>query len=94
MSEQRRQEQAAAGTREEPHYDEYLDARGLDCPLPVLKAKLALNRMPPGSLLRVDTTDLHARIDFEAYCARSGHELLCISEANPETRIFIKRAAA
>ena len=83
-----------AGADDELRCDEHLDAKGLDCPLPVLKAKLALNRMSPGALLRVDVTDPHARVDFEAYCARSGHQLLYISERHPETRIFIKRVAA
>ncbi len=83
-----------AGAGPEPCYDEYLDVKGLDCPLPVLKARQVLNRLSPGSLLRVDATDPHARVDFEAYCARSGHELLHISNLPEEVRIFIKRSAA
>lgn len=58
------------------HYDETLDAKGLNCPLPILKAKLALNKMEPGQILHVEATDPHSIIDFEAYCARTGHEIL------------------
>ncbi len=53
-----------------------LDVRGLACPLPVLKTKVALNRMPSGTVLRVYTTDPHSVVDFKAYCARSGHKLI------------------
>ncbi len=53
-----------------------LDVRGLACPLPVLKTKVALNRMPSGAVLRVYATDPHSVVDFKAYCARSGHKLI------------------
>lgn len=60
----------------EYRYDQSLDARGLNCPLPVLKAKLALNKMKPGEILQVEATDPHATIDFQAYCARTGHKII------------------
>jgi tRNA 2-thiouridine synthesizing protein A len=72
--------------------DQILDARGLNCPLPVLKTKVLLGRMEAGQLLRVTATDPHARIDFEAYCARSGHELLAIQEADGVMEFLIRRA--
>ncbi len=72
--------------------DEYLDARGLNCPLPVLKAKLALNRMQPDTILHVEATDPHARIDFEAYCARTGHALIHVSETEALVEFYIRRA--
>lgn len=75
-----------------PQYDEYLDAKGLNCPLPVLKAKLALTRMQAGEVLYVETTDPHARIDFEAYCARTGHNLVQLNEGREVTEFFIQRA--
>jgi tRNA 2-thiouridine synthesizing protein A len=73
----------------QPH-DEYLDATGLNCPLPVLKTKLALNRMQPGEILRVDATDPHSIIDFKAYCARSGHEIIHLNDAEKVITFFIK----
>lgn len=72
-------------------YDEYLDARGLNCPLPVLKAKVALTKMKPGEVLFVEATDPHATIDFEAYCARTGHEILYTDEKDDSLGFYIRR---
>ena len=78
-----------------PRADMYLDARGLDCPLPVLKAKVALNRLEPGQILCVEATDPHASVDFAAYCARSGHELLAVNQQGSAVlALYIRRAAA
>lgn len=73
--------------------DRILDARGLNCPLPVLKTKVLLARMQPGQVLRVTATDPHATIDFEAYCARTGHELLRVQEADDGVTEFLIRRA-
>ena len=73
-------------------YDQYLDAKGLNCPLPVLKTKLILNRMQPGEILFVEATDPHSVVDFEAYCARTGHELLRIDEGEEIIGFTISRA--
>jgi tRNA 2-thiouridine synthesizing protein A len=56
--------------------DERLDACGLTCPLPLLKAKQALNSMQPGLVLEVVCTDPGSVRDFEVFSAQSGHELL------------------
>ena len=72
--------------------DQSLDARGLNCPLPVLKAKVALNRMQPGEVLYVEATDPHATIDFRAYCARAGHEILQLTDNEGIIQIYISRA--
>jgi TusA-related sulfurtransferase len=53
-----------------------LDARGLNCPLPILKAKKALSEMSTGELLRVMTTDPGALRDFQAFSRQTGHELI------------------
>lgn len=76
----------------EIEFNETLDAKGLNCPLPVLKAKVALNRMEPGEILHVETTDPHSKIDFEAYCARTGHEILQITETDGVVEFYISRA--
>lgn len=76
-----------------PECDQYLDAKGLNCPLPVLKTKLALSRMQPGETLWVEATDPHAVIDFEAYCARTGHKLLRTDQNNEVIGFLISRAA-
>lgn len=72
--------------------DQHLDAKGLNCPLPVLKAKVALNKMQPGEILHVEATDPHASIDFEAYCARTGHDIIRLLEVDGVIEIFISRA--
>ena len=73
-------------------YDQYLDTKGLNCPLPVLKTKVALNKMQPGEILRVEATDPHATIDFEAYCARTGHEIIRLNESGDVIEFLIRRA--
>ena len=73
-------------------YDQTLDARGLNCPLPILKAKLALNKMQAGEILHVEATDPHSIIDFEAYCARTGHEIIQTREEDGVIEFFIRRA--
>lgn len=55
---------------------EILDVRGLNCPLPVLKAKKALASVAEGCCLQVETTDPLAAIDIPAFCRESGHELV------------------
>jgi len=73
--------------------DQHLDAKGLNCPLPVLKAKIVLNKMQAGEILHVEATDPHAKIDFEAYCARTGHEIVSLLEGDDVIEIFVSRAA-
>lgn len=70
----------------------FLDAKGLNCPLPILKSKLELAKMQAGEILLVESTDPHSRIDFEAYCARTGHELLRISDEDGIYSFTIKRS--
>lgn len=72
--------------------DESLDARGLNCPLPILKTKVILNRMQPGKVIYVQATDPHSVIDFEAYCARTDHEIIRMNESNGLYEFYIKRA--
>lgn len=59
-----------------------LDARGLTCPLPVLKARKALQALPPGGRLRVLATDPGAVGDFRALCDAAGHTLIGWSETD------------
>ena len=57
-----------------------LDAKGLRCPLPVLKARKAMKDLPTGGTLRVLATDPGAIKDFEAFCKTTGHRLLTASQ--------------
>ena len=58
------------------HIDKELDARGLNCPLPILKAKKALADMQSGQTLRVVATDAGSMRDFQAFAKQTGNELL------------------
>ena len=53
-----------------------LDTRGLNCPLPILKAKKALTDMQSGQLLKVVSTDPGSVRDFQAFCKQTGNELV------------------
>lgn len=53
-----------------------VDARGLNCPLPILKAKKALNGMQSGQTIRVVSTDVGSVRDFQAFAKQTGNELL------------------
>lgn len=70
-----------------PPVDEVLDVKGLNCPLPILKTKVAINRMSPGQVLHVLATDPLAVVDFRSFCARTGHELLKLID-DPEVCEF------
>ena len=73
------------------HVDDTLDARGLLCPLPVLRARKRLGAMAPGAVLRMLADDPAAIVDVPHYCAESGHELLAQSEADGVLTFDIRR---
>jgi tRNA 2-thiouridine synthesizing protein A len=65
--------------------DQVLDAKGLNCPLPILRAKKALKDIPIGGTLQVLATDPGAVKDFEAFCRATGNDLL---ESKVEGKLF------
>jgi tRNA 2-thiouridine synthesizing protein A len=65
--------------------DQTLDAKGLNCPLPILKAKKALHALTPGGTLEVLTTDPGSVKDFEAFCRTTGSELV---ESTTQDKVF------
>lgn len=71
-----------------------LDARGLKCPLPVLKARTAIRDVAPGGLLAVLSTDAGAPKDFAHFCETTGHELVESTAADGVYRLVIRKAAA
>jgi len=73
--------------RQETGMDDILDATGLLCPLPVLKARKALLALPPGALLRIRTSDPVAVIDIPHFCAEAGHLLLSATDEG-RTHLF------
>lgn len=70
-----------------------LDTRGLKCPLPVLRARKAMQKLAPGTLLRVLATDPGTVQDFRAFCAATGHELLESGRAGDEFRFLLRKTA-
>ncbi|HTH98253.1 MAG TPA: sulfurtransferase TusA family protein [Stellaceae bacterium] len=68
-----------------------LDARGLNCPLPVLKARKLFKTVPAGGYLRVLATDPGAPKDFEHFCATTGATLIGVDMAADHTVITLKR---
>lgn len=73
-------------------WDEELDAQGLLCPLPVLKARKRLKGMAPGSILRVLTTDPAAVIDIPHFCTEAGHSLLATGAEGHAQYYLIRRS--
>jgi tRNA 2-thiouridine synthesizing protein A len=59
-----------------------LDARGLNCPLPILRAKKSINSLDSGQVLRVLATDPGSVKDFEAFCKQTGNTLLNSNESD------------
>ena len=68
-----------------------LDTRGLNCPLPILKAKKALAEMASGELLRVVCTDPGSMRDFQAFARQTGHELVGQSSEGHEFIHLLRR---
>ena len=73
------------------NFDKELDARGLNCPLPILRAKKALTGMQSGEVLKIVATDPGAVKDFQAFSKQTGNELLSHAEANREFTFYMKR---
>ena len=72
-------------------FDKDLDARGLNCPLPILRTKKALGELQSGQVLRVAATDPGSVKDFAAFCKQTGHQLLSQSDANKEFTYFLRK---
>lgn len=73
--------------------DQTLDAKGLNCPLPILRAKKALQALKPGSTLEVLATDPGAVKDFQAFCRTTGNELVESSTEGAVFRFVLRRKA-
>ena len=73
--------------------DQLLDVKGLNCPLPILRAKKVLKNVPAGGTLQVLATDPGAVKDFEAFCRTTGNELVESKQDNDIFSFVIKRRA-
>lgn len=72
--------------------DQVLDARGLNCPLPILRTKKALGELTSGQVLKIVATDPGAVKDFEAFAKQTKNPLLEHAEASGEFIFFIQKA--
>ena len=72
-------------------HDEELDARGWNCPLPILHAIKVLDRLKTGQVLRVVATDPGSMVDFSAFTNQSKNTLLQAAETNGEFHYLIKK---
>ncbi len=68
-----------------------LDAKGLNCPLPILKARKALKALGTGEILEVLSTDAGSVADFEAFCRTTGNELLAKNDDDGVYSFYIKK---
>ena len=73
------------------NFDKELDARGLNCPLPILRAKQALGEVTSGQVLKILSTDPGSVKDFAAFAKQTGYELLSTAEAGGEFTFFMKK---
>jgi tRNA 2-thiouridine synthesizing protein A len=71
--------------------DREVDARGLNCPLPILRTKKALNDMSSGQVLRILATDPGSARDFEAFTRQTGHRLLRLDEQDGVFVFLLRR---
>ena len=71
-------------------FDDILDATGLLCPLPVLKARKRLKSLPEGSVLRVLADDPAAIVDIPHFCSEQGHTLVATSETE-QAQVYLIR---
>ena len=75
-----------------PEFDQELDASGLNCPLPILRAKKTLSGMSSGQVLHIIATDPGSVKDFDAFSKQTGHQLLESKEEGGKFHFMIKKA--
>ena len=73
------------------HVDAHVDARGLSCPLPILRAKKALAPLQSGQVLRVEATDPGSKQDFSAFARQTGNALLAQVDDGDVTVFYLRR---
>ncbi|HET9699661.1 MAG TPA: sulfurtransferase TusA family protein [Burkholderiales bacterium] len=73
------------------NFDKELDARGLNCPLPILRTKKSLAEMQSGQVLKIMATDPGSVKDMQAFAKQTGNELLSSAEASGEYMFFMKK---
>lgn len=72
-------------------FDQELDVKGMNCPLPILRTKKALFQMESGQVLRVLATDPSSVRDFQAFARQTGNRLLEVADAGPVFEFYFQR---
>ncbi|MGB3918406.1 sulfurtransferase TusA family protein [Thiothrix litoralis] len=72
-------------------FKQELDARGLNCPLPILRTKKAMNGLASGEILKVIATDPGSVKDMEAFCKQTGNEMVSTSQEGSDYTFMIKK---
>ncbi|HOP22693.1 MAG TPA: sulfurtransferase TusA family protein [Gammaproteobacteria bacterium] len=72
-------------------YDNFVDAKGLQCPQPLLLASQAIKKMLPNSVLLLEVTDPHTDLDLQVWCERFGHQIVHIEEKGDLFRFWIQK---
>jgi tRNA 2-thiouridine synthesizing protein A len=73
------------------HFDKELDARGLNCPLPILRTKKALSDMVSGQILKITATDPGSVRDFQAFSKQTGHSLVSSDSTGDMFTFFMQK---
>ncbi|WP_243292888.1 sulfurtransferase TusA family protein [Bacillus sp. FJAT-47783] len=71
--------------------DKVLDAKGIACPMPIVKTKKAINELESGQVLEIHTTDKGSKSDLTAWANSGGHELIKVEEENEVFKFWIKK---
>lgn len=74
-------------------FDQVLDAKGLSCPLPILKTKKAVEALTKDQVLKVETTDPGSKNDMASWAKRTGNEVLKVEEGSGTFTFYIKKSA-
>lgn len=74
------------------NFDQELDARGLNCPLPILRAKKSIAALGAGQVLRIVATDPGSVKDFEAFCKQTGNTLMSAGQSEGAFEFLIRKA--
>lgn len=72
-------------------FDLDLDARGLNCPLPIIRAKKSINQLESGQVLRIVSTDPGSVKDFENFCTQTGNDLVSSTQDSGEYHFHIRK---
>lgn len=71
--------------------NQFLDAKGLACPMPIVRTKKAMEELQSGQILEIHTTDKGSKSDISAWVQKTGHELLKTEEENGVLKFWIRK---